>query len=369
MSKLAAAAGPRGHQVVIVAPGPHNETTEEGGTRVVRYAAPRMPYDPTYHWPWRVDRMRALVKTEQPEVLQVSSPFVAAAVARTLREVPVRAYVHHSDPIGCYLEYGARRYLPRHIADLAMAPAWRWMRTVCRSCDVTIVASHWLEKVLRARRCERVTTVRFGISHSDFGPGLRDAGLRRELMGPLADDPEARLLLISGRLAVEKRQRLLLAAVKHLARRRPLALTVLGDGPERERMEREARGMPATRFLRFTQDRAKYAAVLASADALIHGSRCETFGFVLAETLASGTPIVVPDAGGASAMAPLSCSEKYPAFANAAEIASAIDRLLSRPAPELERAAVLAAAQHPTAEEHFDELFQLYEQLVETKRA
>ena len=43
--------------------------------------------------------------------------------------------------------------------------------------------------------------------------------------------------------------------------------------------------------------------ILATADALIHGSLCETYGFVLAETLASGTPFVVPDWGGARALA------------------------------------------------------------------
>jgi alpha-1,6-mannosyltransferase len=368
LTKLTAGAGPRGHEVVVVAPGPRDETVESDGARVVRYAAPRMPYDPTYHWPWRVDRMHAIVREERPDVLQVSSPFVPAVVATTLRDVPVRSYVYHSDPIGCYLEYNARRYLPRGIAEVAVAPAWAWMRTICRSCDVTIVAGHWLEDFLKKRGCERVTTVPFGISHSEFGPERRDEALRRELMGTLADDPDAKLLLITGRLAVDKRQRLLLAAVKQLARKRPLALVVLGDGPERERMEREAQGMPAATFLSFTRDRAHYAAVLASVDALIHGSRCETYGFVLAETLASGTPMVVPDAGGATAMAPDECAETYDPLANEKEIAASIDRLLARPQAELSRAAVATAAEHPTMEDHFDELFNLYERLVERRR-
>ena len=369
LNKLTAAAEPRGHEVVVVAPGPRDEFVEQRGARVLRYAAPRMPYDPSYHWPWRIDRMRALVKAERPDVLQVSSPFLPAAVAMTLGDVPVRAYVHHSDPIGCYLEYGARRLLPRFAAELLVAPAWSWMRTVCRSFDVTIVAGHWLEDVLKQRGCERVTTVRFGISHSEFGPSRRDVALRRELLGSLADDPEARLLVITGRLAVDKRQRILLAAIKYLSQSRPLALTVLGDGPDRERIEREAQGMPATKFLSFTRDRTQYAAILASADALVHGSRCETYGFVLGETLASGTPMVVPDAGGATAIATPGCSEKYRPHANAAEIAAAIDRLLDRPRDELARAALAAAAEQPTLDEHFDELFGLYGRLVENKRA
>jgi alpha-1,6-mannosyltransferase len=364
LGKLAGAATQRGHELVVVAPGPRDETLMLDGARVVRYAAPAMPYDPTYHWPWRVDRMRRLVKQESPDVLQVSSPFVPALVARTLRQVPVRAYVYHSDPIGCYVEPTARRWLSRRAADRAVDAAYTWMRAISRSSDVTVVAGHWLERQLRARRCPRVKTVPFGISHEDFGPNRRDPELRRELLGPLADDPDARLLLITGRLAVDKRQGMLVEAIVELAHSRPIGLVVLGDGPERPKLERKAQTMPAATFLSFTKDRAQYASMLASVDALVHGSRCETYGFILAETLASGTPLVIPDAGGAAAFAVPECTETYPSLGTSEDVAAAIERLLGRPAEELSRAARITGAAEPSTEEHFDKLFELYEQLL-----
>jgi alpha-1,6-mannosyltransferase len=368
LAKLAGAAAEHGHELVVVAPGPRDESSVRDHARLVRYAAPAMPYDPTYHWPWRVDKMRRLVREERPSVLQVSSPFVPALVAATLRDVPVRAYVYHSDPIGCYVEPAALRLLPRAGARLAVAAAFAWMRTVSRSCDVTVVAGHWLEQLLRQQHCPRVKTVCFGISHEDFGPNRRDPAVRSELMGPLADTPVARLLLITGRLAVDKRQNMLLRAVKLVSQRRPVALVVLGDGPERPRLERQAQSMPAVSFLPFTKDRAHYAAVLASADALVHGSRCETYGFVLAEALCSGTPLVVPDAGGAHAIAEPCCSERYPSLGTPEDVAAAIERLLDRPAKELSLAACRVAQTHPSSHTHFTELFELYEQMLSGMR-
>ena len=92
LDKLTKAASLHDHEVVVVAPGPRDEETHDGNSRLIRYAAPPMPYDPTYHVPWRLDRMRSIVQRQQPDVMQVSSPFIPALVAATLKQVPVRAY-------------------------------------------------------------------------------------------------------------------------------------------------------------------------------------------------------------------------------------------------------------------------------------
>lgn len=328
-----------------------------------------MPYDPSYYAPIRVDRMRRAVRAEKPDVLQVSSPFLPALVAATLRGIPVRSYVYHSDPIGCYLRPALEGVLPPNTAEKALEPAWMWMRQVCRTSDVTVVAGQWLEDILKKHGCRRVRTVPFGIDHADFGPGRFDAEVRNELLGPLAKKPEARLALIAGRLAVDKRQALLVEALHRAARERPIALVVLGDGPERERLMTAAGSLPHSTFLRFTRDRAHYAAILASADVLVHGSRAETYGFVIAETLASGTPVVVPDDGAAPHFGVDRCGEVYPRRAGAEAIAAAIERVLRRPDAELRTEAVRAAQRQPSLESHFDGLFGLYAEMRDAKRA
>ena len=356
LDKMLRCAGPLGPEVIVVAPGPRDEETRvaEGG-RIVRYAAPRMPYDRSYHAPIDVFRMRALVRELAPDVLQLSSPFVPSWVGATLG-VPLRSYVYHSDPIGCYVAPLAKNVAGR----LLERAAWAYMKTVCGAADMTVVAGEWLERELSGRGFSGVHTVRFGIDHESFGPERRDEALRAEILGDLASNPEARLVLIAGRLAADKRQLRLIEALEIVSERRPIGLVLLGDGPERARLEAAGRRLPSFRGIVFTRDRTEYARLLASVDALIHGSTCETFGFLLAECLASGTPIVAPDAGGAADLSEPDWSECYPAYASSKPIAVATERLLSRPRAELSRAATERARSIPTTEDHFRALFELY---------
>lgn len=347
---------------------------EEGGAVIERYSSPRMPYDATYHIPLKLGRMRELVRRHCPDVLQVSSPFIPAWVAGTLEQEGlspwmIRSYVYHSDPIGCYLKPWVKQNIPTYLQRASAAPAWAWMRKVCRTHDITVVAGAWLRDELLAKDCPNVVNVDFGITHEDFSPERRDPHLRRRFLGELADHPDARLLLIAGRLAADKRQKRLVEAVRQVSLERPVALVVLGDGPERENLKELAGDIPQAHFLKFTKDRAEYAAVLASADALVHGSLCETYGFVLAETLTSGTPFVVPDWAGARALSGPAYSETYPALAGPHVVAGAIRRLLDRPREEVSRAARAAGLAQPHTRDHFNNLFSLYQKHIDQRRA
>lgn len=366
LSRQGKAARARGHELVVVAPGPTDSVTDDEAGKVIRYRAPKMPYDATYHVPWRPDVMRRVVREERPDVVQISSPYLPAWVGKGLTGVPLRVYFYHSDPIGCYVRPTLRRLLPERRAAQVEHLVWGWQRAVSSWSDVTIVAGHWLERVLKQQGCQRVVTVPFGINRAELGQDRVDLGLRARLMGRLSEDPEARLLLVTGRLAADKRQAKLLQAMLILAQRRPIALVCLGDGPERARLEQLAQGLPQATFLSFTKNRAEYAAILATADALVHGSVCETFGFVVAECLTSGTPVVAPDAGGAPALLDPECSEIYPPTASITEIADRIDRLLQRDPKVLSAAAIRAAETLLTMDQHFDALFELYERLCQS---
>lgn len=366
LTREARAASARGHELVVVAPGPRDETHSEGASRVVRYKAPKMPYDPTYHVPWRVDVMRQVVREEQPDVVQISSPYLPSLVGRSLKGVPLSVYFYHSDPMGCYIRPALRRLLPPRLAERAERLAWGWQRAVSRWSDVTVVAGHWLEQLLKQQGCQRVVTVPFGIDRSDLGPEHASEQLRARFLGPLAESSTAALVLITGRLAADKRQARLVEALVELSKRRELALVCLGDGPERPRLEALASALGHSTFLSFTKDRAEYAAILASADALAHASVCETFGFVVAETLSSGTPVLVPDAGGAAALVNDDCAERYPPDASVSEIAQHLERLLQRSRAVLRSAALDATRDLPSTDDHFDGLFDLYTRLLAT---
>ena len=82
-----------GHEHVVVAPGPSRQRRKLRTARrshagkvapasryaSIRIGGPSLPYDPTYHLLWRVDKVRALVERERPDVLEIDSPYVAAA--------------------------------------------------------------------------------------------------------------------------------------------------------------------------------------------------------------------------------------------------------------------------------------------------
>jgi len=367
LERLGKAAYAAGHELTVVAPGPANARDFSGEMKLIRYRAPRMPYDPTYRVPFRLDVMSRVVAEERPDVVQISSPFAPALAARFISPSPLRVYFYHSDPIGCYVRPALHRHLPEWLAERVEELAWSHQRAVSASCDLTIVAGEWLRVLLQRHGCERVHTVPFGISGNDLTPTRRDEALRRRLLGALADEPGAALVLITGRLAVDKRQALLIDALVECAKTRPIALVVLGDGPERARLRASAARLRQATFLPFTQDRAEFAAILASADLLLHGSLCETFGFVVAEALASGTPLVVPRAGGAGALAHPDYAETYEPNADARAVARSVHELLARPRSELSLAARRAADALPTSERHFENLFSLYRTLLDQR--
>ncbi|MQA28678.1 MAG: glycosyltransferase [Luteitalea sp.] len=108
-------------------------------------------------------------------------------------------------------------------------------------------------------------------------------------------------LLAAGRLGPEKRfDRLLTAVARARARtRRPLQLTIVGDGPERSRLEQQARQlglMPDV--VNFTGAVASSAPVYRDADMLVLTSAWEGTPNVILEAMASGLPVVATNVGG-----------------------------------------------------------------------
>jgi len=100
--------------------------------------------------------------------------------------------------------------------------------------------------------------------------------------------------------------------------------------------------------------------VLASGDALIHGSAAETFGLAASEALASGLPLILPDEGAVADIARRPFAELY-AAGSAHAAAAAIERLLDRDQETLRAAAHAAAARARTLDDHFVDLFDAYE--------
>jgi alpha-1,6-mannosyltransferase len=148
--------------------------------------------------------------------------------------------------------------------------------------------------------------------------------------------------------------------VTRASTRRPVGLVMISVVRKRLLIIRAMAGNPHIRLFGALHDREKLARILASADALIHGCEAETFCMVAAEARASGTPVIVPDRGGAADHAAGGAGLTYRAGCGASAAAAILAVLARNERP--------SAAPARTMEAHFAELFGRYEMLAAPRR-
>lgn len=133
----------------------------------------------------------------------------------------------------------------------------------------------------------------------DTGLFSDDPALRADARQRLFPDPGARLLLSAGRLAEQKNHAALLNAFASLVPDFPdIELWIAGDGPLRGPLERQIAGLGLEGRVILLGARQDVPDLMRAADVFVLSSRFEGFGLVVAEAMASGTPVVATDAGG-----------------------------------------------------------------------
>lgn len=161
-------------------------------------------------------------------------------------------------------------YLKRYFA-LPPAITWRFIRWFHGAARATLAPTERVTEQLRAHGIPHAQTWCRGVDTSQFRPIAGDllAGVARPIH------------LYAGRIAREKNIDAFLDA--HL----PGSKVVVGDGPERIRLER---AHPEVRFVgyRFGDE---LAACYTAADVFVFPSRTDTFGVVMLEANACGAPI------------------------------------------------------------------------------
>jgi alpha-1,6-mannosyltransferase len=232
---------------------------------------------------------------------------------------------------------------------------------------MVVSASRNLSERLRAGGLARTVTIPMGVEPGIFSPQLRDDALRSRLLSRCGLPPEATLLVGLGRLAPEKRWPMVIDAVTAAGIDHPIGFLLIGDGRERASIVRATKHNPHVQLLASITDRRAVARILASADALVHGCEAETFCMVVSEARASGLPLIVPDAGGASDQFQRGQGATYHA-ANASSLAAALKGFVARdPGDQRVRAAAAAAAVR-SMDQHFHDLFRAYERSAGSRR-
>jgi glycosyltransferase involved in cell wall biosynthesis len=295
------------------APGQLLAAAERAGARVVMMDRVRGKGD--------VAGLRSLaraLRASRPELvhLNLNSPpnnCHAIAVARLLRR-PTLATLHLYHPLG-----------PRQRRLLGL---------LFRRLDAVIAVS----AEIRQRLVEElgVRRVAARVVHNGVGPCT--AGQ------PAPTDTDVVRIGAQGRLTDQKGFDLLIEAVGALVERglRPQVL-IAGDGPDRARLERLARGLPVT-FLGFVDDISRLLSVI---DVFCLPSRFEGLPFALLEAMMCGIPCVASRVGDVSEALGEGGLTVPPEDVGA--LALALERLLT--APDLRRD--LGAAARARAERQF----------------
>ncbi|MEN3299642.1 MAG: phosphatidylinositol alpha 1,6-mannosyltransferase [Pseudonocardia sp.] len=266
-----------GHEVLVIAPGT-DESEDHEGIRVVRVPALELPV--VSSMPVGVPSRRILKALREfaPDVVHLAAPFVVGArglaAARKLG-IPTVA-IYQTDVAGFASSYGL---------GLTARAAWRWTCRLHAQADRTLAPSSWATEALRERGVPRVHRWARGVDTRRFTPARRSVDLRAELA------PDGELLVgYVGRLAPEKQVERLAV----LGGMPGVRLVVVGSGPSEERLRA---ALPEAAFLGFRSGD-ELAAIYASLDVFVHTGPAETFCQAVQEALASGLPVVAPDAGG-----------------------------------------------------------------------
>jgi phosphatidylinositol alpha 1,6-mannosyltransferase len=271
-----------GHEALVIAPdnppGQPRADRVHDGIRVHRVPSRMFPKVTTLPLAVPMPRMVSVLRGFDPDVVHLASPallgYGGVKAARWLG-VPTVA-VYQTDVPGFAASYGI---------PLTTRAAWAWFRHLHTLADRTLAPSSVTMESLVAHRFPRVHKWARGVDLLRFAPSARSEGLRQRW------SPAGKPIVgFVGRLAPEKHVERLIA----LAANDSVQLVIVGDGIDQAKLQS---AMPTAVFTGALYGD-ELSAAYASMDVFVHPGEHETFCQVVQEALASGLPVIAPDAGG-----------------------------------------------------------------------
>jgi glycosyltransferase involved in cell wall biosynthesis len=202
-------------------------------------------------------------------------------------------------------------------------------RFVLKMCPSLIVNSHGAK---RNAELLSVKPARISVLENVIDLGAFDAAAHRRNGSHLATSVRP-VAVIVGRLIGSKRVDCFLNAVTIARRSVPrLTAVVIGDGPERSGLERQAASLGLLPgHVSFVGHRSDVAALLGQATMLVHCSECEGFPNAVLEAMTAGLPVITTPVGDAAIMVQDGISGYVVPFANVDRMADRIVQLAQSP--------------------------------------
>ncbi len=227
----------------------------------------------------------------EPDIVHVHTPGPLGHIGvlyGKAREVPVVGYFHSLPDV--------RFYFTRDIEKKTLGEIlWRLTRNFYKGCDLTLVPTREIERLLLSKGFEDLSVIAYGIDLSTFSPGDKDKGLMEGL--GLTDGDI--LLLYTGWFRKDKRVEVLLDALRYLDPE--FKLLLVGAGMREKSVRKKARepGIAGRIFFHPPVPNGELPRFYRTGDIYVNASASETLGISMIEAMACALPIVATASPGA----------------------------------------------------------------------
>lgn len=255
------------------------------------------------------------LKTFAPDIIHVATPFniglCGVYFAKKLNIPLVGSY--HTD-FNQYLQFYKFPFLSNLL--------WTYMNWFYRPCQKVFVPSSETLNQLKSHGFSNLDIWSRGVDCQLFHPFYDRKTVRKQY-----GIHKKHLIIFAGRLAPEKDLKTLLQAAKLLSAEmnEHIQWVVIGDGPLRNELQQEA---PDNMYFTGYLTGESLAKIYSAADLFVFPSPSETFGNVVLEALASGTPAICANSGGVKSIIRDGLTGLLCMSGNALEFANAIIKLL-----------------------------------------
>lgn len=338
-NQLLEAANRHRREVILIVPGERTETEQVGDFGKIYFIeAPHSPvFDRRYRlmMPWRAfmpdgSPIKTILRREQPDLIEIGEKYTLSLMAGLLRKrlmnvTPERPILVHSscermdDNVRGFIgggkigEWFSKLVIAGYIEpmfDFHISNSEYTERELIESGE-TLERSKLGRVFLRL--CRRIWSAakgggdRFYINECGadlqiFSPTRRSADSRTSIAHDHRLDPLKCWLLYVGRLSPEKNLRLLVGTMSILRDRGLMdhQLLIVGSGPDTEQLRKMSTSVASESFFFLGQvtDKERLADIYANCDMFVHPNPREPFGIAPLEAMASGLPLIVPNAGG-----------------------------------------------------------------------
>jgi len=348
----------------IVVPGERDGVERIGATRLHRVRGPSLPVSRGYRVMGSAERLVRILAVEQPEVIEVGSPFLVPGLVRRAlgtRRIPTVGF-YHADVIRTFAEPYVPNPWAAPLRVTARSVARGWVRRVYRRFTVTVAASRSVADELRGFGIPDVRCIGLGVDLSTFRPML--GGRSAWPLPGVPEWPDLPVGIFVGRFCAEKRLDVVLEANARLPSSLRAHLVLVGGGPLEGWLRREAGKRSDLTVLSYVQDRSRLAELLAGADFYLASGPGETFGLAIAEALACGLPVLAVERGAAPDRVEGSGAGELYAHGDPRDCAASMVRLIGRLGRSLREAARAHAERSFDWRDTFAALAALYREVA-----